>query len=103
VEGTDLLVLDAAMAVGMKLVEVDLASAGSGSAIGLDGNANEAELQIAFPTGTCGHGKINSLLPPCGIVPGTERGCRRDDVIPEKRQPSWGGVRFERTGPGRSS
>jgi hypothetical protein len=41
----------------MKLVEVDLAAAGGGRAVSFDGNADETELQIAFPTGTCGHGK----------------------------------------------
>ena len=57
VQGADLLVLDAAMAVGVELVEVDLATAGARSAVGLDGNADETELEITFPTGTCGHGK----------------------------------------------
>jgi hypothetical protein len=69
VQGTDLLVLDAAMAVGMKLVEVDLASAGSGSAVGLDGNTDETELEITFPTGTCGHGKKTPCHLRVGIVP----------------------------------
>jgi len=57
VQGADFLVLDAAVAVGVELIKMNLAAAGSGSAVGLDGNADEAELQIAFPTGTCGHGK----------------------------------------------
>jgi hypothetical protein len=48
------------MAVGVELVEVDVAAAGAGSAVGLDGNADEAELEAAFPRGTCSHGK-NSL------------------------------------------
>ena len=69
VQGADLLVLDAAMAVSVELVEMDLASAGARGAIGLDGNADETELQVTFPTGTCSHGKKNSLSPPCGIVP----------------------------------
>src|SRR4029077_7187928 len=37
VQRTDLLVLDAAMAVGMKVVQVDLAAAGAGGAVSLDG------------------------------------------------------------------
>jgi hypothetical protein len=65
----ELLVLDATMTVGVELVEVDLTAAGAGSAVGLDGNANETELQVTFPTGTWGHGKKTPLSPPCGIVP----------------------------------
>jgi len=57
VQGAGLLVLDAAMAVGVKLVEVDVAVAGAGRAVGLDGNADEAELEAAFPRGTGSHGK----------------------------------------------
>jgi hypothetical protein len=57
------------MAIGVELVEVDLTAAGAGSGVGLDGNANETELQVAFPTGTCSHGKKTPLSPPCGIVP----------------------------------
>src|SRR5439155_990232 len=49
VQGAGLLVLDAAMAVGVKLVEVNLAATGVGSAVSLDGNADEAELEAAFP------------------------------------------------------
>jgi hypothetical protein len=44
----------------VELVEVDVAVAGAGRAVGLDGNADEAELEAAFPRGTCSHGK-NSL------------------------------------------
>src|SRR5713101_4108330 len=57
VQGAGLLVLDAAMAVGMELVEMNLATTGAGRAVSLDGNADEAELEAAFPRGTCSHGK----------------------------------------------
>jgi hypothetical protein len=57
VQGTDFLVLDPAVAVGVELMEVDLAAAGAGGAVSLDGNADEGKLQVAFPTRTCGHGK----------------------------------------------
>ena|SRR5438876_8319729 len=90
VEGAGLLVLDAAMTVGVELIEVDVAVAGTGRAIGLDGNADEAELEAAFPRGTCSHGKKllvasprdtswewkeaaagKTLSPECGSPPGT--------------------------------
>jgi hypothetical protein len=45
------------VAVGVELMEVDLAAAGAGGAVSLDGNADEGKLQVAFPTRTCGHGK----------------------------------------------
>jgi hypothetical protein len=90
VQGTGLLVLDTAMALGVELIEMDVAAAGAGSAISLDGNANEAELKAAFPRGTCSHGKKLLETPPCGIVPEKEGGCRRDAKIPVIRQPSWG-------------
>jgi len=48
------------VAVGMELVEVDIHTVGAGSAVGLDGNADQAELEAAFPRGTSSHGK-NSL------------------------------------------
>jgi hypothetical protein len=57
VQGAGLFVLDAAMAIGVELVEMHLPAAGAGSAIGLDGNADEAELETAFPRGTGSHGK----------------------------------------------
>src|SRR5207245_10554213 len=57
VQGAGLLVLDAAMAIGVELIEVDVAAAGASRAVGLDGNADEAELEAAFPRGTGSHGK----------------------------------------------
>jgi hypothetical protein len=69
VQRAELLVLDATMAVGVELVEVDLTPAGTGSAVGFDGNADEAELQVAFPTGTCSHGKKTPCHLRVGFVP----------------------------------
>jgi hypothetical protein len=57
VQGAGLLVLDAAMAIGVELVEVNVTAARAGRAVGFDGNADEAELEAAFPRGTCSHGK----------------------------------------------
>jgi hypothetical protein len=52
------------MAVGVELVEVDVTAARVGRAVGLDGNADEAELEAAFPRGTCSHGKKLLETPP---------------------------------------
>src|SRR5262249_28943608 len=65
VDGTGLVVLDAAVAIGMELVEMDAAAAGSGDRVGLDRDRNQGELQEPFPTGTCSHGWTSS----CGHVP----------------------------------
>jgi hypothetical protein len=74
------------MAVGVELIEVDVAVAGAGRAVGLDGNADEAELEAAFPRGTGSH-EINSLGH-LRVGQFLGRGCRRDDKIPVMRQPS---------------
>src|SRR5205823_5843158 len=97
VQGAGLLVLDAAMAIGVELIEVDIAAAGAGRAVGLDGNADEAELEAAFPRGTCSHGK--NSLGHLRVEQFLGRGCRRDDKVPVTRQPSWGTT----LGPGKSA
>jgi len=41
----------------VELIEMHFPAARTGRAVGLDGNADEAELEAAFPRGTCSHGK----------------------------------------------
>src|SRR5262249_22152650 len=50
-----LLVVDSTMALGMELVEADVASAAYGRGISLDRNRDETQLQKPFPTGAWRH------------------------------------------------
>ncbi len=49
VNGTDLSVLDRAVAIAVELIEVDLRAAGGG-ALGLDGDRDETDPEESFPT-----------------------------------------------------
>ena len=54
-DGARLLVLDAAIACGVQLVEADFGAAAGGGRIRLDGDRDETDAEKAFPQRTSGH------------------------------------------------